>query len=94
MPLKDGYGVLDEMRRGKFLYHVPVVVITAEDSTDNRVKVFELGASDDIAKPFEPEALKASHIYPDDASVLIGLIEAIPETAECTFHTAVRNMGK
>lgn len=24
MPLNDGYSVLDEMRREKFLYHVPV----------------------------------------------------------------------
>ena len=59
MPLKDGYEVLDEMRQERILYHAPVVVITAEDSTDNRVKVFEMGASDIIAKPFEPEVVKS-----------------------------------
>lgn len=59
MPEKDGYEVLEEMRRDKLIFHEPVVVITAEDSADNRVKVFELGASDIIAKPFEPEIVKS-----------------------------------
>lgn len=59
MPIKDGYDVLEEMRIKKWLYHSPVVVITAEDSIDNRVKVFELGASDIIAKPFEAEVVKS-----------------------------------
>lgn len=36
MPLKDGYEVLDEMRQERILYHAPVVVITAEDSTDRK----------------------------------------------------------
>lgn len=53
MPEKDGYEVLKEMQKAKLLYHSPVIVITADDSTGNRAKVFELGASDVIAKPFE-----------------------------------------
>ena len=59
MPGKDGYEVLEEMRQTKLLFHCPAIVITADDSTDNRVKVFELGASDIIAKPFEPEVVKS-----------------------------------
>ena len=59
MPEKDGYEVLEEMRQGELLYHAPVIVITADDSNDNRVKVFELGASDIIAKPFEPDVVKS-----------------------------------
>lgn len=59
MPGMDGYEVLEEMRKAKLLYHVPVVVITADDSSGNKVKVFELGASDIIAKPFEPEVVRS-----------------------------------
>lgn len=59
MPGMDGYAVLEEMRKAKLLYHVPVVVITADDSSGSRVKVFELGASDAIAKPFEPEVVRS-----------------------------------
>ena len=59
MPGMDGYEVLKEMRKAKLLYHIPVVVITADDSSGNKVKVFELGASDIIAKPFEPEVVQS-----------------------------------
>lgn len=59
MPEKDGYEVLQEMRQENLIFHEPVIVITAEDSTDNRVKVLELGAMDIIAKPFEPDVVKS-----------------------------------
>ena len=47
------------MRQENLIFHEPVIVITAEDSTDNRVKVLELGAMDIIAKPFEPDVVKS-----------------------------------
>lgn len=59
MPEKDGYEVLQEMRQENLIFHEPVIVITAEDSMDNRVKVLELGAMDIIAKPFEPDVVKS-----------------------------------
>lgn len=59
MPVKDGYAVLLEMRKAKLINQVPVVVITAENSTDSQIKVFELGASDIIAKPFEAAVVKS-----------------------------------
>ena len=59
MPEKDGYEVLKEMQENRFLYHSPVIVITADDSMGNRARVFELGASDVIAKPFDLEVLTA-----------------------------------
>ena len=59
MPVKDGYQVLEELRRENLLYHIPVVVITADDSIDSKVRVFELGASDIITKPFELDVVKS-----------------------------------
>ncbi len=57
MPEKDGYQVLEAMQAGNLLYHIPVIVITADDSADSKVRVFELGASDIITKPFEPNVV-------------------------------------
>lgn len=59
MPEVDGYEILEEMHRSKLINHIPVIVITAEDSSDSRIKVFELGASDVLAKPFESEVVRA-----------------------------------
>jgi len=54
MPIMDGYEVLKEMGVRGFLKEIPVVVITAENTSDNEVKAFDLGAQDIIVKPFEP----------------------------------------
>lgn len=58
MPKKDGYQVLRELGSSGLLNEFPVVIITAEDSTENKVRAFDLGASDIIAKPFEIYIIK------------------------------------
>lgn len=58
MPEKDGYQVLQEMDHKGYLDEVPVIVITALNSTEDEIKAFDLGASDIIVKPFEPYVVK------------------------------------
>ncbi|MCC8085402.1 MAG: response regulator, partial [Clostridium sp.] len=58
MPQKDGFQVLTEMNDLDMLAECPVIVITSEDSPDNTVKAFDLGASDIVMKPFEPVVVK------------------------------------
>lgn len=58
MPVKDGYQVLKEIGQSGLLSEFPVVVITAEDSVENEVQVFDMGASEIIMKPFEPHVVK------------------------------------
>lgn len=50
LPGQDGWSVLAELRRrGK---ETPVLVLTARDSVQDRVKGLELGADDYLIKPF------------------------------------------
>lgn len=58
MPVKDGYQVMAEIAKSRRLSKVPVIVITSEDSSENEVRAFDLGASDIIMKPFEPHVVK------------------------------------
>lgn len=58
MPVKDGYQVMAEIGARGFLSEFSIIVITAEDSAENEVKAFDLGASDIIMKPFEPHVVK------------------------------------
>lgn len=53
MPGKNGYQVMIEMSKAKLLESIPVIVITAQDTSENIKRVFELGASDTIVKPFD-----------------------------------------
>ena len=57
MPVMDGYQVMEEAGRRGYLQELPVVVITAESSAENEVRIFDLGASEIIAKPFEPHVV-------------------------------------
>lgn len=50
MPKRDGWSVLKELRDGG--RETPVLMLSACDSTEERVRGLELGADDYLAKPF------------------------------------------
>ena len=57
LPRLDGRDVLDGMRREGIA--LPVIVITARDTLDDRIEGLDLGADDYLAKPFELKELAA-----------------------------------
>lgn len=57
LPKKDGYQILEEIRRENIL--VPVLFLTAKDSTQDLVKGLDLGANDYMVKPFSFQELLA-----------------------------------
>lgn len=59
MPQMNGYEVLQEIKKDKTTCDIPVIFLTAKDTTDDIVKGFEAGAVDYIAKPFHPKELIA-----------------------------------
>jgi two-component system response regulator TctD len=57
LPGIDGFEVLSTLRRrGE---RVPVLMLTARDALDDRVRGLDLGADDYLRKPFAPEELEA-----------------------------------
>ncbi len=50
LPRVSGSDLLQRIRRGNAL--VPVLVLTARDSIEDKVKLFDLGADDYLTKPF------------------------------------------
>ena len=57
LPDIDGFTVLERLRRrGE---RVPVLMLTARDALDDRVRGLDLGADDYLRKPFEPVELEA-----------------------------------
>ncbi len=57
MPVLDGYGVMEIMRARGYLTHIPVIIITSLDSHKDEARLFDMGASDLIMKPFNPLAI-------------------------------------
>ncbi len=56
LPHMHGYDVLERLRETS---DVPVIVLTAVDTEDDKVKAFSLGADDYLAKPFGNRELQA-----------------------------------
>lgn len=55
MPIMNGYEVLVELRNKKI--STPVLILTAKDALNDKVKGFKSGADDYLVKPFEKEEL-------------------------------------
>lgn len=51
MPGKDGYKVLEELRKIK---NTPAIILSAKCDEDDQKRGFDLGANEFIAKPFSP----------------------------------------
>ena len=54
MPGQNGYELTKEIKKK---LKVPIILLTAKDEVENRIKGLELGADDYIGKPFEPKEL-------------------------------------
>lgn len=57
LPILDGYEVLASLRKEKI--YTPVLILTAKDGVQNKVRGFNLGADDYLVKPFDREELIA-----------------------------------
>jgi len=57
LPRIDGFEVLRRLRSRKI--NTPVIILTARDSVDDKVKGLDLGADDYLSKPFKLPELEA-----------------------------------
>ncbi len=59
LPDLDGYEICRRLRRDPALAEIPVILITAYNEPEARLKGLEAGADDFITKPFDPTELAA-----------------------------------
>ena len=57
MPRMNGYEMIQELRKIKII--TPVLILTAKDGLDDKLKGFRMGADDYIVKPFNKDELIA-----------------------------------
>ena len=55
----SGIEVCRRLRRDKTTAHVPIIMLTARETEDDRVRGLETGADDYLSKPFSPRELVA-----------------------------------
>ncbi len=57
MPNMDGYEFLENAKASGFFNHIPIIMLSGNESSKERIKSLRLGADDYIVKPFNPEEL-------------------------------------
>lgn len=58
MPHMTGDEFLHYLKSNELFKQIPVIMLSSEDSSSNRIKLLEDGAADYILKPFNPMELK------------------------------------
>ena len=54
MPKLDGHGVMEALKSDPDTRHIPIIVLSAWSTGDNRNRATNAGALDFIAKPYDP----------------------------------------
>jgi twitching motility two-component system response regulator PilH len=64
MPKLDGHGVMEALRSDPATRNIPIIVLSAWSTGDNRKRARSAGAKDFIAKPYDPiELMKMVNSY-------------------------------
>ena len=58
MPGMDGLEVCRQVRANEIINHIPIIIVTAKITEEERIKGLEAGADAYIAKPFNPDELR------------------------------------
>jgi DNA-binding response OmpR family regulator len=91
LPKRDGWSVCSEIRRHRD--QVPILMLTARDSVDDRIKGLEGGADDYLPKPFDARELVArvKALVRRDKVHRTGLIQIADMEIDTNAHTVKRS---
>lgn len=59
MPKMNGYEVCTQLKQDSQTSKIPIIFLSALDSTEDKVKAFQVGGSDYVTKPFQIEEVLA-----------------------------------
>jgi DNA-binding response OmpR family regulator len=90
LPKRDGWSVCADLRRNKET--VPILMLTARDSVDDRIKGLEGGADDYLPKPFDVREFVArvKALLRRDKVHRTGIIQIVDLEIDTNAHTVKR----
>ena len=58
MPLMNGFQLIDQLKKIKSEHYLPILILTADNSTEVRRKALGCGAKDFLSKPFDSDEVQ------------------------------------
>jgi len=58
MPVMDGFEFVMRLKSNPYFEHIPIIVLSGNQDSSDRIKLLKMGADEFLAKPFNPEELK------------------------------------
>lgn len=85
MPGMNGYELTRQLRQHPLTAHLPIMILTAHDTVQEKIRGFEAGADEYMLKPFDPSELQArvrallrrAVIPPSEAQKISGKVIAV-----------------
>lgn len=59
MPVMGGFEFIKKIRSSGFFNDIPLIMLSGNEESKDRIRCFELGADDYVVKPFNPKELIA-----------------------------------
>jgi DNA-binding response OmpR family regulator len=59
MPKINGWDLVNNLKLSVFYKHIPVLVLSSNEKSQERIRFLEAGADEYMMKPFSPQELKA-----------------------------------
>ncbi len=59
MPVLGGRDLVEQLKASGAFKHIPVIILSSIDKTDEKIKLIKLGADDYLEKPYNPNELLA-----------------------------------
>lgn len=59
MPEMNGFEFIKQIRASGFFRNIPLIMLSGNESTTDKIKALKEGADDYLVKPFNPEELEA-----------------------------------
>jgi DNA-binding response OmpR family regulator len=99
LPGLDGFEVIEQLRAGRIM--TPILVLTARDELDTRVRGLESGADDYLTKPFDlPELMarilaliRRAELRHEDAVLTVGDLRVDPLKREVVKGTRIIDLS-
>lgn len=98
LPVIDGYGVCQQLRE-RFSRHIPILMLTARDSLEDKISGFTVGADDYLTKPFSLQelevrcmALSRRHSLQTDDTLTFGPLSLDRKRKQATRNGQLLNL--